>query len=117
MQRNGTLGPTVSRTRHGLVKGAWERICAIPALRQDALLYLASGCWTAVTWQVAISNDYREWAAWTTGPYLGAAAACELLFRWRRRRALEASPARFGDPARAWTLLALVLFTLLLPLA
>jgi hypothetical protein len=111
------LGRTVTLTRRRLADRAWRRVCAIPALRQDAALYLAAGCWTAITWKVAVTNDYREWAAWTTGPYLAAALTCEVVFRVRRKKALSAPTSRFGDPARAWALIALVLFTLLAPLA
>ncbi|MGH9172083.1 MAG: glycosyltransferase family 87 protein [Acidimicrobiales bacterium] len=101
-----------------LADRAWRRICAIPALRQDALLYAASGCWALVIWRVAISNDYREWGAWATVPYLLAAAGCELAFRHERRRPWESPRAsRSFDPARAMAMLGLVVFTLFIPLA
>jgi hypothetical protein len=97
-------------------KRAWTRCCAVPALRQDAALYAAAATWSAITWGVAVSNDYREWAAWTLGPYLLSAIVCEVAFRRRRAAAREPRLTRVGDPVRTLSVVGLVLFTLLLPL-
>jgi len=76
----------------------WQRLAALPVLRQDALLYLGSGVLSAGTLAMAVSNDYREWAAATIGPYLLAAVLCEAVAR-HRLRAGSRAPALVSGSA------------------
>lgn len=108
-----------------LVSRAWTWLAALHVLRQDALFYLCSAVFACGVLAQAISADYREWAAMALGPYLAAAAVCEVLVRLERRRAGTAptgSEAGEGRPvhararARAGMILGLLVLTVLLPL-
>ena len=94
------------RSVWGAAEAAWERLAALPLLRQDALLYLGAGVLSAGTLAIAVSNDYREWAAATIGPYLLAAVICEVVWR-RRRRSVQGedagAPRAAMPPARTLT--------------
>jgi hypothetical protein len=45
------------------VLAAWGRLCALPPLAQDGLLYLASAIFAVLTIHYAVTADYREWGA------------------------------------------------------
>jgi hypothetical protein len=72
-----------------------SEIADLPALRQDALLYLLAGVFAGGESVLAITADYREWGRIAVGPYLAAALACELGHRLRARRS---TAARGFDP-------------------
>lgn len=119
-------------------KAVWGWFAALPVLRQDALLYLGSGILAVGTLVLAVSNDYREWAAATIGPYLLAALVCELVVRHRSRtaslvalagsvepvaldgRGLRGALSRVlhgsGDRVRAGVIVGLLVFAVFVPL-
>jgi len=100
----------------GAVRTLQARCVALTVLEQDALLYLASGLLALGTYAMAVSTDYREWAAMSTGPYLLAGACCWLV---SRRRAARGKRERRDahDVLRRGLVLGLLLTTVLIPLS
>jgi len=88
----------------------WGRWLTLPPLNQDALLYGLAGLFAVGTLVMAVSADYREWAAMAMGPYFCAAAVSVVVAR--RRRSDQAAARR----TRAATALALVAVTVVVPL-
>ena len=78
---------------------------------QDAVLYLISGAFSAGTLVMAVSADYREWAAMSMAPYF-LAGLVTLLIRRSRPGRRAARLAR----ARAATILVLLVLTVVVPL-
>ena len=75
---------------HALAQAGWRRSAAMSPLAQDAVLYLLSALFCAITAVVALSYDYREWGL-MAGIAYGAGAAVTLAGWWRWRRGLLAA--------------------------
>lgn len=105
-----------------LVGELWRFLTALPVLRQDALLYLASAVFCAGVAGLAVTADYRQWAEIAFAPYLLAALACEAVHRRRERQASESpgrSPSDVAGRAsefRRGVVLALLCLAVLAPL-
>ena len=72
--------PAVTIRSVDLARRSWARLSTLPTLRQDALLYAASGAFAGLTVVAAVSADYRAWGEMALVPYLLAAVACEALY-------------------------------------
>ena len=76
-------------------------VARLPVLRQDALLYTMAAVFSAGESVLAVTADYREWGRIAAVPYLLAAVACEVIYRRRHNRKLEAQLALdAGDEAK-----------------
>ncbi|MGO9198841.1 MAG: hypothetical protein ACLQK4_17160 [Acidimicrobiales bacterium] len=95
-------------------------VARLPVLRQDALLYTMAAVFSAGESVLAVTADYREWGRIAAVPYLLAAVACEVIYRRRHNRKLEAQLALdAGDEAsssRRLLVLGVLVFVVMLPL-
>lgn len=93
-------------------------MAALPALRQDALLYLLAAVFAAGESFLAVTADYREWGRVAVVAYLAAMALCEGLYRHRSRSGAADPDAGEGvSRARRLLILALLCGSVLAPLA
>ena len=88
---------------------------ALSVLEQDALLYLVAAIFALGTIALAVSDDYRQWAEMSLGPYHIAAVICWGVSRRRARRA-NAETGRAGDRLRRYLVLGLLATVVLVPL-
>ncbi|MGH9303056.1 MAG: glycosyltransferase 87 family protein [Acidimicrobiales bacterium] len=95
------------------IESAWAYWLGLSCHLQDAILYLLSGAFAGGTLAVAISADYREWAAMAMGPYLAAGVIS--LFAWRHRR--DEGRAGTLQRLRGGVIVALLFATVVIPLA
>lgn len=73
-----------------VVLAGWRRLCAVPALVQDAWLYVASAAFAGATAIMAVSSDYRTWGQTAAVAYALAAIVCLVVAcRARRSSSLE----------------------------
>ena len=93
-----------------------DRLVALSALEQDALLYLLATIFASGTIVLAVSDDYRQWAEMALGPYLVAAVISWWVSRRRARRA-GGETGRAGDLLRRCLVLGLLVTAVLVPLA
>jgi hypothetical protein len=104
------LGRAVTRYQKGSER-LWSLWTSRSNLEQDAVLYLLAGVFAAGTLAMAVSADYREWAAMAMGPYSAAAVVAA----WASRRRPERKAASTGR-LRAITILVLLVVTVVVPL-
>lgn len=93
-----------------------SRICGLPVLRQDAILYFAAGVFAAGETLFAVTDDYREWGVAAVAPYVLAAICCEVVYRLRRARRLERDEGSETSVLRKVVMIAVLVFAVVVPL-
>lgn len=91
----------------------WRRICALPNLVQDLIVYGLAALFAGLNSVYAGTADYREWGTLTLFPYLAAAAISAALVYVHRRFPMSMSMLR---RARLIVVLLLSLSAVLVPL-
>ncbi|MDA8291149.1 MAG: glycosyltransferase 87 family protein [Actinomycetota bacterium] len=102
----------------GVVLAVWRRLCALPAVVQDAWLYVASAVFAGATAFVAVSSDYRTWGEMAAAAYGAAALVCfgvaRAVARSTGRDPVRA--ARFASVSRRVVVVAVIAGAVLVPL-
>jgi hypothetical protein len=93
-----------------------DRLVGLSVLDQDALLYVLAAILALGTIVLAVSDDYRQWAEMSLGPYLVAAGICWGVSRHRGRRR-NGVAFRSGDRVRRYVVVGLLLTVVLVPLS
>lgn len=105
------------RNVRSVTLAGWRRLCAVPALAQDALLYLGAAAFAGVTAVMAVSSDYRTWGQTASVVYAAAAAVCLVAVRRARRHGSSARGTRFVAASRRTVLVAVILGCVVAPLS
>lgn len=93
------------------LRAVWSSLCALPAIRQDALLYLCAAIFAGGVFALN-TGDYHAWGAIASVPYACGAIGCEVAWRIAGRRERAAVVER----AREAIVLALMVGAVLVPL-
>jgi len=102
----------------GVVLAGWHRLCALPAIVQDAWLYLASAGFAGATAIFARSSDYRTWGQMAAVAYGAAAVICVAVAGVLARRSASdaARAARAASVGRRVVVVGVIAGAVLVPL-
>jgi hypothetical protein len=64
----------------------WRRLCELPLLAQDGLIYLASAIFAALTLRYALTSDYKAWGEMAAVAYGSVGVASLAIAGYRKAR-------------------------------